>query len=222
MNIQEMSLIEESILGAISGIDGVDSLLIDGGYTEESSARLHLAIVRSVLSSQICKIKELEDCKADIEEETRMVMSEKCPTDEVHCTCVPVLRRRIADLEKQVEDLKSEYKECHTFSSIQKLASDWSNKNFGNHFGSGYRNLLGIAEEVGELCHAQLKGEQGIRHTPEEILQMKKDAIGDIIIFICNYCDSQNLSLHECVNIAWNVIKKRNWQSDNMTQKERG
>ncbi len=118
-----------------------------------------------------------------------------------------------ADLQQQLENLKCEYKECHTFHQIQSLSVSWSYKNFGNHYGTGYRNLLGIVEEVGELSHAQLKGEQGIRHTPEEILQMKKDAIGDIIIFLCNYCDSQKLSLHECVNLAWNEIKDRNWQT---------
>jgi len=102
---------------------------------------------------------------------------------------------------------------------IQKMAVGWNKKNFGDHFGSGYRNLLGIAEEVGELCHAQLKGEQGIRHTPEEILKMKKDAVGDIIIFLCNYCDSQNISLDDCVNYAWDEIKNRDWKNHHPHQK---
>ena len=99
-----------------------------------------------------------------------------------------------------------------TFIEIQKFASDWSHKNFGDNYGSGYRNLLGVAEEVGELCHAQLKGEQGIKHTPDEILAMKKDAVGDIIMFLCNYCDSQKLNLEECVNIAREEIEKRDWR----------
>ena len=100
---------------------------------------------------------------------------------------------------------------------LQKLATDWSKKNFGPHYGSGYRNLLGLSEEVGELCHAQLKGEQGIRHTPEEILKMKKDAVGDIIIFLCNYCDSQDISIDECAELAWEEIKNRDWKKNNMT-----
>lgn len=97
-------------------------------------------------------------------------------------------------------------------NKIQQLASEWSKKNFGPHYGSGYRNLLGLSEEVGELCHAQLKGEQGIRHTPEEIKKLKIDAIGDIVIFLCNYCDSQGLSLNECVISAWDEIKGRDWR----------
>ena len=100
-----------------------------------------------------------------------------------------------------------------TISEYQKLFSDWSKKNFGDHFGSGYRNLLGVSEEVGELCHAHLKGEQGIRYSPEEILNMKKDAVGDIIVFLSNYCDSQGIDLEECIEIAWLEIKDRKYES---------
>jgi NTP pyrophosphatase (non-canonical NTP hydrolase) len=96
-------------------------------------------------------------------------------------------------------------------NDIQNLAAHWNRVNFGGHFGTGYRNLLGLSEEVGELCHAHLKGEQGIRHTPEEILSKKKDAIGDIVIFLCNYCDSQNISLEECVYISWKEIENRKY-----------
>lgn len=96
-------------------------------------------------------------------------------------------------------------------SELQSTASAWSRRNFGEHYGSGYRNLLGVAEEVGELCHAQLKGEQGIRHLPEEIAAMKRDAVGDILIFLANYCDSQGLDMEECANIALAEIAKRDW-----------
>jgi len=38
---------------------------------------------------------------------------------------------------------------------------------------------MGLVEEVGELAHAHLKNEQGIRGTPEEHVQAKVDAIGE-------------------------------------------
>lgn len=95
---------------------------------------------------------------------------------------------------------------------LQTIAVRLSKRNFGEHYGSGYRNLLGVAEEVGELCHAQLKGEQGIRHTPKEIKKMKMDAVGDIVIFLANYCDSQKLNLNDCVELAWNEVKNRVWK----------
>lgn len=46
---------------------------------------------------------------------------------------------------------------------FQKEQMKWRQKNFGDTYGSGYRPLLGIVEEVGELSHAHLKKEQGIR-----------------------------------------------------------
>ena len=116
--------------------------------------------------------------------------------------------------DKLSENLARKESTGRIFNEIQTLTVEWNKKNFGEHHGSGYRNLLGVAEEVGELCHAQLKGEQGIRHTPEEILKMKKDAVGDIVIFLCSYCDSQNISLEECVETAWQEIKDRDWKRD--------
>ena len=52
---------------------------------------------------QICEleaeVRELRAYKAGIEATFRRVMDEKCPADEVHCTCVPILRNRIRELE---------------------------------------------------------------------------------------------------------------------------
>jgi NTP pyrophosphatase (non-canonical NTP hydrolase) len=107
-----------------------------------------------------------------------------------------------------------------TFTELQNNSSEWSKRNFGPHYGSGYRNLLGVAEEVGELCHAQLKGEQGIRHTPKEILKMKRDAVGDILIFLCNYCDSQGINMEDCAIEAWDEVKDRDWTKNKMTGKD--
>ena len=100
-----------------------------------------------------------------------------------------------------------------------KKVVDWQRGQFGEHYGTGYRNLLGLAEEVGELCHAHLKGEQGIRHTHEEILLMKKDAIGDVAVFLFAYCDSQSISFVECLESVWNELQGRDWKNDPMNGK---
>jgi hypothetical protein len=39
-----------ALAGALSGIDGVDSLLSEAGYKEDSSTRHQLSIVRSMLA----------------------------------------------------------------------------------------------------------------------------------------------------------------------------
>ena len=92
----------------------------------------------------------------------------------------------------------------------------WHEYNFGKHYGSGYRYLLGCSEELGELCHAHLKGEQNIRHTPEEVLNLKKDAIGDLINYLLAYCDSQDIDIVECIELAWSEIKDRDWKNNKL------
>ena len=38
------------------------------------------------------ELAKLETELSDIKESHRIVMDERCPSDEVHCTCVPILR----------------------------------------------------------------------------------------------------------------------------------
>lgn len=91
---------------------------------------------------------------------------------------------------------------------LQNDVGDWSHKNFGNQ--PSYRPLLGVAEEVGELCHSHLKTEQGIR-TAENHQAKKCDAVGDIVIYLADYCYRENISLNECVADAWEEVRKRDW-----------
>lgn len=97
----------------------------------------------------------------------------------------------------------NDYNGTLTFRQLQTENDEWATRNFpdtmNNPAYNGHRPLLGVDEEVGELAkafsesvalnnvlvalgvlnHAQLKGEQAIRHTPEEIAEMKNDAVGD-------------------------------------------
>ena len=96
--------------------------------------------------------------------------------------------------------------------SLQLQHRHWLRENFPNQ--TSEQALFGVVEEVGELAHAHLKGEQGIRHTPEEILEMKIDAIGDIVIFLDGYCYSEGLNFPAVVKGVWDKVKKRNWNED--------
>lgn len=80
---------------------------------------------------------------------------------------------------------------------IQKEVKEWTDYNFPNQ--KPYQPLLGMLEELGELSHALLKGEQMIRGSRAENLEKEKDAIGDFVVFSLNYCncmewDATNLS----------------------------
>ena len=73
---------------------------------------------------------------------------------------------------------------------LQREVQAWTAKNFPNN--KPYQPLLGVAEEVGELCHAHLKQEQGIRNTTQA---NKEDAVGDIIIYLADYCNRNNIHI---------------------------
>lgn len=45
-------------------------------------------------------------------------------------------------------------------------------------------SMLGVIEELGELCHAALKAEQQIRGTTEQHIEDAKDAIGDLTVYL--------------------------------------
>ena len=53
-------------------------------------------------------VEELEAYKADIENSTKMALDESCTADEKHCTCVPLLRKRVAELEAVVERIRDQ------------------------------------------------------------------------------------------------------------------
>lgn len=74
-----------------------------------------------------------------------------------------------------------------------------------------------IIKSTGSLDHAHLKGEQGIRHSPEEILKMKADAVGDIVIYLADYCAQNGLDLGECVQTTWDQVKQREWTKNRET-----
>ena len=96
---------------------------------------------------------------------------------------------------------------------FQEQVARWSVENFGHQ--PLYRALMGIAEEVGELMHCRLKFEQGIRQYSQTRFEVESaDAIGDIIIYLADYCDRLGLSLEDCVRTTWARVRQRDWRKD--------
>ncbi len=100
---------------------------------------------------------------------------------------------------------------------LQKIQAEqkvWSEKNFSNK--KPYQPILGASEEVGELAHAYLKMEQGIRGTREEHVAAMKDAVGDCVIFLMDLCNQMDWSFEEIVDGTWNHVKQRDWKKDSL------
>jgi len=98
---------------------------------------------------------------------------------------------------------------------LQQQQNEWSRRNFGKQ--PAYRSLLGAVEELGELCHAHLKGEQGIRGSQEKHLLDAEDAVADTVIFLASYCNSMGFDLESIVERTWNTVKTRDWRTDTVT-----
>jgi NTP pyrophosphatase (non-canonical NTP hydrolase) len=97
---------------------------------------------------------------------------------------------------------------------IQTEQAEWSRRNFDNR--KPHQPILGASEEVGELAHAYLKMEQGIRGTKEEHVAAMKDAVGDCVIFLMDLCNQMGWNFEEIVGGTWDQVKKRDWKKDSL------
>ena len=59
------------------------------------------------IQSRLNEYEKLKDELADIRESHRIVMSEECPSGEVHCTCVPILGAENEKLKRATEALSA-------------------------------------------------------------------------------------------------------------------
>ena len=74
--------------------------------------------------------------------------------------------------------------------------------------------LLGVMEEVGELSHAVLKSRQGIRGTEQKHRLKMLDAVGDIVIYLADFCTEHGFDFQRAVEETWSQVKKRDWSKD--------
>lgn len=98
-------------------------------------------------------------------------------------------------------------------SDFQGEHAEWLRHNFPDQ--KPHDALLGLAEEVGELAHAHLKYEQGIRGYDKDQYRVEAaDAIGDVMIYLASYCTTNGFDLRDCLDDAWWEVKRRDWRSD--------
>ncbi len=108
---------------------------------------------------------------------------------------------------------------------MQDTLRVWREKNFPDSLAEETREVhavLGACEEVGELCHVVLKTRQKIRgyDNKEKSTREKRDAIGDICIYLMGVCDANNFSLREIIQETAQHVMKRNWTKNKLNGKE--
>lgn len=91
---------------------------------------------------------------------------------------------------------------------IQDRHAKWTKHNFPDQTPS--QALIGAMEELGELAHAHLKGEQGIR-LQEDHDAAAKDAVGDIVLFLMAYCTHRGWSLYRLLLQVTDRVWGRDW-----------
>lgn len=98
-----------------------------------------------------------------------------------------------------------------TLREIQAEQRAWVLRNFGER--PAYHPLLGAVEELGELAHAHLKEEQGIRRN-ENHVENAKDAVADVVIYLMDYCSSRGFDMQEIVQSTWEKVRQRDWKAN--------
>ena len=76
-----------------------------------------------------------------------------------------------------------------------------------------YHGILGAMEELGELAHAYLKMEQGIRGNAdrEKFETDAKDAVVDTIFFLISFCNTMGWDLSEMIQTTAREVFQRDW-----------
>lgn len=96
---------------------------------------------------------------------------------------------------------------------LQEEIGEWSEENFADQ---PYEwTLLGAAEELGELNHSELKQLQGIRDEDNDVGdEATKDSVGDIVIYLMDFCARRGISMADCVDMASEEVLDREWDAD--------
>ncbi len=119
--------------------------------------------------------------------------------------------------DRWVELITKELNKSQSLKVLQIENKEWANHNFPNK--KSWQPLLGVVEEVGELAHAHLKATQKIRGN-EQLRYLAIDAIGDVVIYLADYCNQMGFDLEEIVKMTWKQVKQRDWKKNPETGKK--
>lgn len=93
--------------------------------------------------------------------------------------------------------------------------ADWQDKNFGVHDDDLLAFAVGMAEEVGEVCHHILKGRQGIREGVNGIDKAEVlDGVTDTLIYGLQILSRLGIDAEKEMPAIIQKVLSRNWVED--------
>ncbi len=95
----------------------------------------------------------------------------------------------------------------------QELAK-WQHENFDKSDITAEWLALGMAEEVGELCHMLLKRKQGIREgkNGNQLKPEIADAFADTVIFGIQLMEYEGIDAEQALRATIEQVLKRKWK----------
>lgn len=95
----------------------------------------------------------------------------------------------------------------------QNELNEWHKKNFDVL--NTHEQLIGMTEEVGEIAHYYLKGQQGIRGVTREVMIAKMvDGWCDTVIFGIQMMTSLNVDAEKALEMVIEQVLQRDWRKD--------
>lgn len=118
---------------------------------------------------------------------------------------------------KTLDQIQHEVGQWASHEFGQNVSRDNENVSFGYPLGS-LPSLLGMIEELGELCRAVGRRHQGRGHDNSAAYRAaKEDAVADLLVFLCDFACRENINLTSVLNEVWARVQKRrreHWVQD--------
>lgn len=97
----------------------------------------------------------------------------------------------------------------------QKELDVWQAKNFGRHDDDALKCALGMAEEVGEVCHHVLKGTQKIRGGIDGLNKAEiADGVADTLIYGLQLLSVIGVDAEKEIVSVIDKVLARDWKKD--------
>jgi len=112
-----------------------------------------------------------------------------------------------------VEGINEIFEGFVDLDEIQEKQFVWAKNNFGIQNPNDM--IFGMMEELGELSHATLKNKQKIRgyENEKKYIEERDDAIGDLVIYLMNYCSLNQIDLSKVIAKTWEQVEIRSWKN---------